>query len=183
MNYFILSQDQRMKDPIELIGVSSVVPAGLLTEEILEKLGSSSLQFEMKDKEKPSIIDYIERPIPLFSDRLKALVEKFAPRASYTPATLVQFKRMKQEGFWFITPPLVDCLSEQAEFHPDGTLKRLILDESKIGAHYLFRIAGLREMIIVIHLALAESFLRRDFEGIALRKAVLAQSWMGGDKA
>ncbi|MFX3633294.1 MAG: serine protease [Candidatus Pristimantibacillus sp.] len=171
MNYFILSQDRRIIDPIELVSISSVVPLGPLTEEIIQRLQESHLQFEMKDKEKPVLIDYIERPIPLLSDRLKPLVEKFAPYAKYCPVALVNLKRMRQEGYWFVIPPLVNCLSEQTEFHPDGTLKRLVLDQTKIGQHYLFRIAGLREMIIVTHLGLAESILRRDFEGVSIRKA------------
>ncbi len=68
-----------------------------------------------------------------------------------------------------LRPPKMDRLSAQTEWYPNETLKRLVLRQGEMESP-VFRIVGLIEPHIYIHLAVAESLLRRSFTGIRLQR-------------
>jgi len=68
-----------------------------------------------------------------------------------------------------LRPPMVDCLSVQTELYPNDVLKYLVLKQGDIPSP-VFRIAGLIEPHIYIHLSVAESLLRRSFTGIRVQR-------------
>lgn len=170
MNYFILSQDVRIESAVEPAGVFDVIRQEWLTPNHAGELDELSIQFDIKQKCENDYLDFLDRPIPLYSNRLKTLIDKFAPNLSVKSVVLFDRERIKQDLYWLIILPRVNCLSEQSEFHEDGSLKRLVLDRKKIGRHTIFQIEGIRESVIVIDLRLAEALLRRDFFGIRLKK-------------
>ncbi|WP_139488161.1 serine protease [Brevibacillus dissolubilis] len=173
MNYFILLQDNRISDAIEPVGVSKVLTRELLDEENAHELEAMNLQFFIKDKAKNEYVDYLQTPAPLLSDPLKQLLQKYDKHTYFQSVVLTDLKKMRQETYWLMLPPKVDCMSLQSEFHKDGTLRRLVIDEHKAKAvsHRIFQVDGIRETCIIINLAVAESLLRRDFTGIRLIQA------------
>ena len=60
----------------------------------------------------------------------------------------------------------VDAVSDKTEYYPNGTVKQLVLDHSKIGRHNLFLLEGNHRKDPIVSLALAESLLRRQPIGI-----------------
>ncbi|MED0679991.1 serine protease [Aneurinibacillus thermoaerophilus] len=170
MNYFIIFQDERVFDAVEPVGISRVLRKEMLTEEHIDDIEELHLQFPIKEKTKNEYVDFIQKPIPLLSDKLKQIIEKYAPGLYVKPVVLVDRKRMRQALYWMMIPPCIDCLSERSEFHKDGTIKRLVIDETRAAFTPLFQIEGIMEKYIVINLAVAESLLRRDFTGIRLAK-------------
>ncbi|MEZ2661779.1 serine protease, partial [Aneurinibacillus aneurinilyticus] len=73
MNYFIISQDERIFDAIEPTGVSQVITREQLEEEQLRKMDKLILQFSLKEKTTNEYVDFIQRPIPLLSDQCKQI--------------------------------------------------------------------------------------------------------------
>ena len=177
MNYFILTQDERIPDAVEPIGISQVIKKELLTMEHLAELEELDRQFPVLEKGTNDYIDFIEKPIPLLSNPLKQLIEKYVPKMPVKSIVLMDQKKMSQVLYWLMIPPTVACLSAQTEFHLDGTVKKLVIEENLAAPYSIFKIAGLREDHIVVNIALAESVLRRTFRGIRLRKIQTVGRW------
>ncbi len=175
MNYFIMLQDDRIPDWAEPVGISEMIAKEMLTDERFHELESKAFQVPIQSKSNLVFSDFIERPLPLLSDKLKQLVIKYVPNMPVTSVVLVDRKQMRLEPYWLMMPPRIDCLSEKSEFHLDGTLKKLVIDERKAAPYHLFKVLGIREDFILINLMLAESILRRDFDGICLKKVETEQ--------
>jgi hypothetical protein len=170
MNYFIILQDERVQDAVEPMGISRVITKEMLTKKKARDMDKLNLQFQIREQDTTEYVDFIEKPVPLLSDRCKQIIEKYVPKLYVKSVVLKDMKRLRQELYWLIVPPRIDCLSEQSEFHKDGTLKRLVIDESKAAPYKIFKIEGIMEEYILISLDVAESLLRRDFTGIRLKK-------------
>jgi len=172
MSYFILSQDGRIPDAVEPVGIVKAVSKDMLIETRIEELASMNLQFPIRESKFIEYVDFIERPVPLLSNKLKQLVEKFLPRQQYYPVGLIDLTRMRQDAYWLTLPQRIDCLSDKSEYHLNGTLKRPVLDIGKLVGNCapLFQVLGVYETILVVNLTLAESIMRRDFYGIKLKK-------------
>ena len=177
MNYFILSQDERISNAVEPIGISQVIKKELLTVERMEELEELERQFPVLDKSENDYIDFIERPIALLADPVKQLVEKYEPRLPFKPVVLVDLPKLIQTLYWLVIPPKVTCLSPQTEFHLDGMLKKLVIDETLAAPYTFFKIEGIKEDYIIVNIELAESILRRSFRGIRLRKVQTEGKW------
>ncbi|MEY9973222.1 hypothetical protein ABH966_003606 [Lysinibacillus sp. RC46] len=177
MNYFILSQDERIPNAVEPVGLSKIIKKELLTVEKMEELEELDRQFPVLDKSENDYIDFIEKPIALLADPVKQLVEKYEPRLPFKPVVLVDMPKLKQSLYWLSIPPKVACLSAQTEFHLDGTLKKLVIDEVLAAPYTFFKIEGIKEDYIIVNIELAESILRRAFRGIRLRKVQTEGKW------
>ncbi len=177
MNYFILSQDERISNAVEPVGIAQVIKKELLTVDRMEALEELDRQFPILEKSKVDYIDFIEKPIALLSDSFKQLVEKYEPRLPCKPVVLMDMPKVMQTLYWLVIPPKVSCLSMETEFHLDGTLKRLVIDENLAASYPLFQIEGIKENLLVVNIELAESILRRAFRGIRLQKIQTEGRW------
>ena len=177
MNYFILSQDERILHAVELIGITQTIKKEWLTRERMAELESIDRQFPILDKSEQDYVDFISRPIALLSDSLKQLVEKYNPRMPFKPLVLVDMPKLKQTLYWLVIPPKVACLSSQTEFHLDGTVKKLVIDEALARPYTFFKINGIKEDFIFVNIELAESMLRRSFRGLRLVNVQTEGQW------
>ncbi|MGF9820974.1 serine protease [Brevibacillus agri] len=170
MNYFIMTQDERIAQAVVPTGVFDVIRQEWLTPDYREELEAAIIQFDIQRKSENIYLDFLDRPIPLYSDRLKTIIHKFAPKLFAKSVVLADRERIRQDLYWLLVLPRIACLSERSEFHQNGSLKRLVLDEAKIARHTIFQVEGILEPHIIIDLRLAEALLRRDFFGIRLKK-------------
>ena len=118
-------------------------------------------------------VDFIERPEPFFSDKLKRIIELYQQDLAYRPVVFVDQKRSKQELYWRVTLPRLAALSTKSEFHKVGTVKRFVIDDKKAGRAPIFQLEGMDETDIFVHLGLAESILRREVVGIEFEEVEL----------
>ncbi|AKG37430.1 hypothetical protein [Paenibacillus durus] len=190
MSYFRLSQDDRFPNAVQPQGVTAVIrpdmlDAGLAEQRSAEQaagqaagqsagqrnsLEELSLQFAVAEAAQVDYVDFIEYPVPFVSNRVKRTIEIFAPMVRFVPGVFTDLPRRHQEVYWLVAAPQVDCLSDESEWHPDGRLRRLVLDAGRAGGQPFFQVNGPRERIWLINLALAEGLLRRDFNGIRLTR-------------
>lgn len=61
--------------------------------------------------------------------------------------------------YYIYQPPIISCLSEQTEFYPDGTLKKLRLDQHKIGQNKIFQPAWILENFLIVDSEILELLL------------------------
>lgn len=169
MRYFRLIVDERVKNRVEPAAMSPLQVKDILTENQGQKQQEDPLFLAVHTHPQTVYPDFLEFPLPLASDRMKSLLEKYMPGLEWRAAILTDFKQARQDLYWLLRPPLVDCLSEQTEWYPNHTLKRLVLRQGEVESP-VFRIRGLIEPHIYIHLAVAESLLRRSFTGIRVQR-------------
>jgi hypothetical protein len=170
MEYFILRQDIRISDAIQPVGVSQVVKDYGLPSESWDDLDDLPMQFYLEGNGGREYVDFIESPVPLISAELKELYQKFDPTIFFKPIVLADQEPMRQELYWLIHPPQCDCKSAESEFDKNGSLQRLVIDHCKTKGMWLFRVAGIRERLIVVNLGVAECILRREFTGIRFER-------------
>lgn len=177
MNYFILTQDERMVNVVEPVGITQVIKRELLVRERLDELDELDCQFPVLEKRENDYIDYIERPYPLLSDPFKRLVQRYEPKMPLKSVVLMDSTNMIQRLYWLMVPPTVACLSDESEFHRDGTVKKLVIEEELAASYTIFKVEGLKEDYVIVNLAIAESLLRRAYRGIRLHKVQTTGRW------
>lgn len=159
MRYFRLMVDERVKHRVEAI----------LSNAPMKEPQDAPLFLAVHTDQRTIYPDFLEFPIPLVSDRLKALLEKYMPGLEWEAAILTDFQQARQDVYWVLRPPIIDCLSAKTEWYPNDTLKRLVLRQGEMESP-VFRIERLIEPHIYIHLSVAESLLRRSFTGIRVQR-------------
>ncbi|WP_176718109.1 hypothetical protein [Paenibacillus kribbensis] len=172
MRYFRLMVDERVKHRVEPASLSPLQVEDILSDNRAQA-EDTPLFLAVHTDSQTVYPDFLEYPLPLVSDSMKALLEKYMPGLEWKAAILTDFQQARQDVYWVLRPPVVDCLSVQTEWYPDHTLKHLVLRHGKIDSS-IFRIAGLMEAHIFIDLAVAESLLRRPFTGVRVQKIEMA---------
>ncbi|MFM9276550.1 serine protease [Paenibacillus jiagnxiensis] len=170
MSYFVLNQDARFANAVKPLGVMDAVRPEMMSPDHAHQLAAVNLHFKVAEATQVDYVDFIEHPVPFVSDRLKRVLEKFTPDTQFFAGAFTDLKRKHQEIYWLAVPPQIECLSKESEFGLDGSLRRLVIDESRTEGCMFLQIGGLRERILLIHLALAEGLLRRDLNGIRLTR-------------
>ncbi|CAH8767607.1 hypothetical protein [Paenibacillus dendritiformis] len=165
--YFKLAEDGRIEGRAIPVGLSNSLFQ--LSENGKTEGDSTSLSFPIREQEHVEYVDFLERPLPLVSDKFKQLLEKYMPDMRWNLVILTDVRRVHQEVYWNASPPRTRCLSVRSEYFKDGALKRLVLEGNKTYEPF-FQVDGVRETIWIVNLAVAESMLRRDFYGICLEE-------------
>lgn len=171
MEYFIISQDIAIPDPVQPVGILKVIDRDLIKPENIQKMDELAVQFEIKENSRAVYVDFIESPVPLVSDRLKEILSRYEERIFFKPVLLADIRNTRQDVYWLLVPDSIECLSDKSEFNKNGTIKNLVLDERKVRFRKVFKVKGILENLIIIRLDVAESLLRREFTGIKLKKA------------
>lgn len=161
--------DERVKHRVEPAALSPLQVEAILSNSPMKEPQDAPLFLAVHTDQRTIYPDFLEFPIPLVSDRLKALLEKYMPGLEWEVAILTDFQQARQDVYWVLRPPFIDCLSAQTEWYSNDTLKRLVLRQGEMESP-VFRIAGLIEPHIYIHLSVAESLLRRSFTGIRVQR-------------
>lgn len=111
---------------------------------------------------------------PLLSDEMKRILEMYNKHIRWKQVHLIHPELNHQALYWIPWIPEVEGTSIHTEFYPhDHTLKRLVLDLSRVKGHHFFRLAGIREPYFIVSLEAAESLLRRSLTGFRLHKLEL----------
>jgi hypothetical protein len=170
MEYFILSQDKRVLQAIRPLGIAKLVTDNGLASERWDDLDTLPVQYYLEENSDPEYVDFIADPVPLVSDRLKQLYQKFETTIFFKPVALADSTQTRQELYWLLNPPRCACVAEQSEFNKDRSLKRLVIDSRQAVRNWIFRVDGILERLIVIKLGVTEAMLRRDFSGVKLTR-------------
>lgn len=171
MDYFILSCGEYISFPPSM-ELGKLAPDRLLGKKQAEELDDLNL-FKVKTEAGMRWADFYTRPIYLMSDEMKNLFFKYDNSLVFKAVRLIDADG-RQMLYWIMGLTALNCLAAEAEFTPRRTLKRLVLDQDKIGKTPIFTVSGLLEKYIIVRLDVAESLLRREFYGIELKKVAMA---------
>ena len=167
MDYFLISQDNRLSNRVEPVGL------GKALRENPNRNALTPLQLQITGQDNTEYVDFIERPLPLLSDRLKELWQVYEKRAAFAPLILADVRRGVQYVYWSLTPPKLQCLSSSTEFNQNATLKKLVINSMAVSGFRLFQIDQVMENLLIVNLLVLESMLRRNFTGFKFTKVTL----------
>ncbi len=114
-------------------------------------------------------IDFMEYPVTIVSERLKEIFDIYQAGLGWKLIVFADMQRMQQTRYWLANPPSLMCLSQLSEYHRDGTLRKIILDEYAVENHKIFRVQDANHHIIV-DLDVAECILKFNLTGLKLQK-------------
>ena len=159
--YFEIEQDKRIRNRFQFRDIESAVREEFEPEEV-GQIQEISVLFTLGDRD--SIYpDVIDAPVFLVSDSLKKLL------SAYDPEVLNQVEERIQKKYWLLLTEKIDCLDGSSEQYANGWDKRIVLNREQIGRRRVFKVRDIRVPRVFVNLEVAESILRRNFEGILLR--------------
>ena len=174
MDYFLITEDNRIINRIEPMGITKAVFKEVSSEE------DEPMLFHLKEKSQNDYVDFIDRPVPLVTDRCKEVLKMYSKQTIFAPVILYETKRDTQELYWYVKPPKIACLSEQTEFNKNGTVKRLVINPGQVAGHRVFQIDQVMENFIVVDLIVLESLLRRGLIGFRPELIQMESELTGG---
>ncbi len=168
MDYFILTMDSTVKKPILPLDCKNISKNKIITIDESENMEYLRIS-KFKSDKSTEYSDIIVSPLYMVSNNLKITMKEYCPDLCTLGVQLFDQNGM-DKLYWILALENLACLSNEAKFHPDGTVKELILSKDSIKDKKIFKIAGTHESYLVINLNLAEKILRKEFYGILLRK-------------
>lgn len=170
MDYFLLKQDERytntprLKDIFNNIDVRNI---NVLNAHKIEDI----LVFDVNVDEKSEFLDILDNQLFLISKPMMEIVEKYDSDIVFKTLALIDKLHNRQENYYLPIVEELDALSDAAELNLNKTVvRKLILNKEKIQGKKIFKIKESSKTLIVVRLDVAESLLRRNFNGIKLER-------------
>ena len=171
MEYFILSQKGNIPNTVE-VRIKANAPNEPKSELLKEQTDQikAVTRIPVTSDVNNFYPDVIDGPVFIVSDQIKKLIEIYDDSPVWKCVALLDHVLKKQSIYWLPLLDKIDCVSDETEFYKDKSLKKLVLDKEKIGNSKIFRVASISRKLVVVNLDIAESILRRFFQGIKLEK-------------
>ncbi|NEU28896.1 hypothetical protein [Paenibacillus ottowii] len=170
MDYFLLKQDVRYTNVPALLKVRETIDPWKLYDLRPEDI-VKPLMFHVKADAESIFIDYLEGPIPLFSDALKRLIQAYMPELPLKLTILTQIEQKIQKNYYIPFIAQLKAVHPESEWNVNqNVIRNLVLHADAIRGHKIFRVQESAAPLIVVRLDVAESILRRDFTGISLEQ-------------
>ena len=160
-----------MENPIVIMKLDKEKYCYAMTEKDFAALDKLKVAW-FSGREFEEICDILTEPTYLVSERLKKILQIYDKAISFKGVQLFATAEESKQYplYWVPCFPTLDCLHEETKKQDNGMLKRLVLDEKKIGRKPVFRIGGLLEYKVAVSLPVAESVLRRRPYGVSLQR-------------
>lgn len=170
MDYFLLRQDDRYKKTPTIIDLHKKLDKRKINIKSAHEL-EDTIVFYIKPDKDNCFLDVLDSQLYLVSDRLKKLIAKYQPDIEFKTIALIDIENKKQKNYYLPIFEEIEALSEKSEYNIDkSVIKKLVLDSNRVKTKRIFKIKEGQKTLIVARLDFAESILRRDFDGIYLKK-------------
>lgn len=168
MRYFLIKEDPKITQRPFILSLHEKLDIRLIHPETAHKLPDRELAF-IRSHPETVFTDIISSPLFLISEKIKKTVNMYEPRIPMKELVLLDKVNGKAERYFLPIFEEIDCLGEGSIFNLDHSeLRKIVLEQSKIGEHSIFRIAGVGKQYIVGNLDIVESILKRGCMGIWL---------------
>ncbi|WP_179232825.1 hypothetical protein [Paenibacillus rigui] len=173
MDYFVLKQDERVSDAPILLDVRKQLDIRDIRWTSAHKI-ADTLIFQVKAERESCYSDVLDGQLFLVSERLKRLIEAYVPDTLFKMTPLVDVTHHRQSSYYLPIFEEVEALGPSSERVGDGSvIKKLVLHKDKMKGKRIARVRESAKPLIVVRLDVAESILRRDFEGIRLERVAM----------
>lgn len=133
------------------------------------------------DSEQPPADYFTAGPLFIVSDRLLSVLQQFPVRTELHPVKVIARRAVQRSLRYFFVNILdeVDCLDRAASEYIEkggfaGDISKLVLDESKMAAVHLFRLARASQFVVLVSDSLATAV---DCAGVVGVRFVEPSGW------
>lgn len=168
MDYFILKQDIKLENAVQIEGFNNTKKMTLLKKDEAEYSDCSNVPIICD--ENTVYPDFIQAPVLLISDELHKIFKMYENTVVYKLVFFTSLKMKLQKVYRLVFPELIDALSDKTTYLKNGWVDKIVLDKNKIGDYKVFQIKAGVEYYFVISVEVAESVLKRNFMGIKFEK-------------
>lgn len=170
MDYFLLRQDKRCSYTPRILDWFNRINIKNLNLENAHKVKDETI-FYVNSESNNNYLDVLDNQLFLISEEMKKILEKYDPNIIFKMVVLTDFKNSKQVIYYLPIFEEIEALSEDAEMNLNKTVvKKLLLNEEKIKNKKVFKLKESSKTMVIVRLDVAESILRRDFNGVELEK-------------
>ena len=169
MRFFTMEQDKSLPDMIKLRDFDICGPRHIFLKRDAGEINASTTLY-LSENSGETAPDFIQSPIPLVSDMVKKVLDAYEDDMVFRQVSLIDKERGTILLYHILLLEEQDMLSDRAEFYPNGSIKRLVLDRGKIGEHKIFLLDRRRFRNPFVSLEVVESLLRRSMTGIIFRE-------------
>lgn len=173
MEYFIIEHDRRL----DAIGGAISFPERMLKG--FEHAAEQEIVY-IKPGRKLEYSCIVERPVLLISEEIRTIVSQFEPQTAYKAVVVMDQEHHGQLHYSMMDLKEVHCISEEYSLIEKGQIKKMVIDESRIGDLSIFKIPYYHSSILVARLDVAECLLRKSLYGLRLRR-ILSMEGEGRD--
>lgn len=184
MRYFELTADRDLSSPIQVQKLDPQIYKNGVSKEEFDAIRRLQVAY-FSHSEQTEICDVLWEPAFMVSDALRRVLLLYEPDMEFKGVQLFADDLEDQTAplYWvpYIEP--VSCLGGESRKYPNGMLDRLVLDRNApVGCRHIFRVADILEYKVIISLPVAESMIRRQMTGTALKPAVFSGPGAGSGK-
>ena len=169
MKYFFISQDISLPCCIAYRDFNIRGGRHLFLKQDADRINDMVFLY-LTDSGREAKPDFIQRPVTMFSDRLKEVLEAYEPELLFKNVMLIHKENRLQYHYVHVLMEPIDVLSEKTVCYPNGVEQRVVIDGNKAKDHHIFLPAGIHREDPVISLSVAESILRRRVTGICFEE-------------
>ena len=166
MEYFHIQQDHRVSHP-EF--VNSSVLTNIESQQYVS-CKSAKPKYSLGYTTRP----FIEQPTFIISKELKDLFSAYQEGTQFFPFFTNDING-KGLPYYVFRPLVLDCLSEETEFLPNKSgIRKLVLEQSKIGSHKVFQIGGILGRYLIVDLEILELMLYNGIRPVLFTPVLLS---------
>lgn len=174
MRYFFITQDVSLPCAIAYRDFDIKGGRHLFTKEDAGRL-NDTVALYLSGNGKEARWDFLQRPVTMFSQRFQDIIDAYEPGIVFKDVVLIHKEKALQYRYVQTLMEQIDAAGSRTEYYPNGTVKRLVLDRTRIGWHNLFLLDGNQRKDPVASLALVESLLRRKPTGMCFEEVEVDQ--------
>lgn len=171
MEYFELSHNRKVENPMELLGLDKGEYCYDMTKQKFEALEKLKVAY-FSGREYEEVCDILLEPTFMISDQLRKLFALYDKSIQFKGVQIFPTADESRQYplYWVPLFPTVKCFHESTKKNDNGMLKKLVLSQDKIGNRQIFRLPDLIEYKVIVSMPVAESILRRRMYGVGLQK-------------
>lgn len=175
MRFFTMEQDRTLWDMIQFRDFDIAGPRHIFYKEDADDIDPSAILY-LAAESGETAPDYIQFPVHMVSDTVKKVLDMYEDDMVFRTIVITSKESEMLKVYHHLLLERLDMFSEQTEFYPNGSIKRLVLDAKKIGEHKVFMLNDKRFTNPYVSLEVVESLLRRGVVGI-IWKEVEVEGW------
>lgn len=175
MRFFTMEQDRTLWDMIQFRDFDIAGPRYIFYKEDADDIDPSATLY-LAAESGETAPDYIQFPVHMVSDTVKKVLDMYEDDMVFRTIVITSKESEMLKVYHHLLLERLDMFSEQTEFYPNGSIKRLVLDAKKIGEHKVFMLNDKRFTNPYVSLEVVESLLRRGVVGI-IWKEVEVEGW------
>ncbi len=176
MRYFELTADRDLSNPIQVQKLDTQKYKNGVSREEFDAIRQLQVAY-FSHSEQTEICDVLWEPAFMVSDALRRVFLLYEPDMEFRGVQLFadDLEDNTAPLYWMPYIEPVSCLGEGSRKYPNGMLEKLVLDrDAPTGRRHIFRVADILEYKVIISLPAAESMIRRQMTGTALKPVVFS---------